>query len=307
MILIGENIHIISQAVRTAITERDEKFIIDLIKTQSNMDFIDLNIGPGKMAGSLVWLAKLTELNSKQGISFDTTNAGEMTQVLASVKNPENCFINSTGRDEPRLETMTELAAQYSCRLVALTLSSETGIPKTPDGRLDIAFEIYEKCMEKGIEGSKIFFDPLTLPVSADQTQAPEVLNTIRIIKESFDPPVNTVIGLSNISNGSPKELRPLINRVFGVLAYGAGLDAAIVDAKDHETVRILKMLDSKIPAGKQDELYIRLAETIENFSDVDETEFDKSDEEQYRIIKTARILMNKEVYSHSLISVDIS
>ena len=95
--------------------------------------------------------------------------------------------------------------------------------------------------MEKGIDSSKIFFDPLILPVCVEQSQALEALNTIQMIKESFEPKVNTIIGLSNISNGSPKELRPLINRVFAVLAYGAGLDAAIIDAKDNELIRILK------------------------------------------------------------------
>lgn len=89
---------------------------------------------------------------------------------------------------------------------------------------MEIIFEIYEKCMEKGIDSSKIFFDPLILPVCVEQSQALEALNTIQMIKESFEPKVNTIIGLSNISNGSPKELRPLINRVFAVLAYGAGL-----------------------------------------------------------------------------------
>ena len=48
MILIGENIHVISKQIREALINRDEKFISELIKIQSNMDFIDLNIGPAK-------------------------------------------------------------------------------------------------------------------------------------------------------------------------------------------------------------------------------------------------------------------
>ena len=235
---------------------------------------------------------------SELNISFDTTNADEMKRGLEAFNG--ETFINSTSKDEPRLSKMTDLALEYNSNLIALTLSKETGIPKTSDGRLEIAFEIYEKCLEKGIDNSKLFFDPLILPVSVDQSQAVEALNTIKMIKESFDPPVKTVIGLSNVSNGSPKEMRGLINRVFGVLAFGAGLDAAIIDAKDTELVRVFRMLENQEPQNEIDGLYLSLANMIAEFSDLNEIIYDKNSEEQTKIIKTAGILMNNEIYSHS-------
>ena len=120
------------------------------------------------------------------------------------------------------------------------------------------------------------------------------------MIKESFDPPVKTVVGLSNISNGCPKEIRPLINRVYACLAFGAGLDAAIIDAKDAELVRILKMLSENVPQSDVDNLYIKLAQMIREFGELDDVEFDKECVEQLRIIKTAGVLLNREIYSHS-------
>lgn len=300
MILIGENIHVISKSVREALVLRDEKFIGELVKLQKNMDYIDLNVGPAKgdMEGVFAWLSSIVKKESDLNISFDTTNFDEMKRGLEAFSGKS--FINSTSKDEPRLEKMTDLALEFGSNLIALTLSKETGIPKTSDGRLEIAFEIYEKCMEKGIDSSKIFFDPLILPVSVDQSQALEALNTIKMIKESFEPPVKTVIGLSNISYGSPKEMRGLINRVFAVLAYGAGLDAAIIDAKDTELVRIFRMLEKQSPQNGIDELYISLANMISDFSDLSDIIYDKSSEEQTKIIKTAGILMNNEIYSHS-------
>lgn len=299
MILIGENIHIISKSVREALENRDESFVKELIRTQENMDYIDLNVGPakGSMSGVLPWLTAQAEgLN----ISFDTTNTEEMRAGLEAYTNNAPAFINSTSKDEPRLEKMTDLTAEFDCNLIALTLSKDTGIPKTSDGRLEIAFEIYEKCMEKGIDSSKIYFDPLILPVNVEQSQAMEAVNTIQMIKESFDPPVKTVIGLSNISNGSPKELRPLINRVFAVLAFGAGLDAAIIDAKDLELVRILRMIENNKPESTTDELYINLSNMIKDFSDIENISYDKNNEEQSAIIKTVNILTGKKIYSHS-------
>ena len=300
MILIGENIHVISKSVREALVSRDEKFIGELVKLQKNMDYIDLNVGPAKgdMEGILPWLSSIVKKESDLNISFDTTNFDEMKRGLEAFSGKS--FINSTSKDEPRLNKMTDLALEFDSNLIALTLSKETGIPKPSDGRLEIAFEIYEKCMEKGIDSSKIFFDPLILPVSVDQSQAVEALNTIKMIKESFEPPVKTVIGLSNISNGSPKEMRGLINRVFAVLAYGAGLDAAIIDAKDVELVRIFRMLEKQSTHNGIDELYISLANMISDFSDLSDIIYDKSSAEQTKIIKTAGILLNNEIYSHS-------
>lgn len=303
MILIGENIHIISKSVREALENRDENFVKNLIKIQENLNCVDLNIGPsrGKLDNIFQWLIPLVK---NQNISLDSTNANAIEQGLKLIQNPENCFINSTSKDEEKLEKLTDLAVKYQCNLIALSLSKETGIPKTSDGRMEIIFEIYEKCMEKGIDSNKIFFDPLILPLNVDQSQALEALNTIQIVKESFDPQVNTIIGLSNISNGLPKDIKQLVNRVYLVLAFGAGLDAAIIDAKDTELVRIIKMLETNSPNDSTDNLYINLANMIKNFEDLTEIKFDKNSIDEQNIIKTAMILLNKKIYSDSFTQV---
>lgn len=300
MILIGENIHVISKIVREALIKRDENFVLDLINAQNKMDYIDLNVGPAKsdLVEVLPWLAKIIQDNSECGISFDTTNSEEMKKGLQSFSG--KTFINSISLDDERIEKIGGLAVEYGSNLIALTLSKEDGIPKDADGRLEIAFNIYEKCLEKGIDNEKLFFDPLILPICVDQSQGIEAINTIKMIKESFDPPVKTVIGLSNVSNGCPKDLRPLINRVYASLAFGAGLDAAIIDAKDDELIRILKMLEMNSPKSQLDKLYVNLSDMISNFGELDDIEFDKEDVEQLKVIKTARILLNNEIYSHS-------
>lgn len=300
MILIGENIHVISKIVREALIKRDENFVLDLINAQNKMDYIDLNVGPAKsdLVEVLPWLAKIIQDNSECGISFDTTNSEEMKKGLEVFKGKS--FINSISLDDERIEKIGGLAVEYCSNLIALTLSKANGIPKDADGRLEIAFNVYEKCLEKGIDNEKLFFDPLILPICVDQSQGIEAINTIKMIKESFDPPVKTVIGLSNVSNGCPKDLRPLINRVYASLAFGAGLDAAIIDAKDDELIRILKMLEMNSPKSQLDKLYVNLSDMISNFGELDDIEFDKEDVEQLKVIKTARILLNNEIYSHS-------
>lgn len=300
MILIGENIHVISKNVRNALINKNEDFIKELIQIQSTMDYIDLNVGParGELSGVLSWLSKIVQENSKVSISFDSTNSKEIAEAIEFFSG--DTFINSASSEEERLNNMTDIALKYGSNLIALTLSKDSGIPKTSDGRLEIAFEIYEKCLEKGISNEKLFFDPLVLPVCVDQGQGIETLNTLKMIKESFDPPVKTVIGLSNISNGCNKENRLLLNRVYATLAFGAGLDAVIVDARDLELIRILKMLENNSPKSEIDNLYVSLSEMMRDFSNLDDIDYDRSSKEQTDVIKTVRILLNKEIYTHS-------
>ena len=138
------------------------------------------------------------------------------------------------------------------------------------------------------------------MPLNINQSQANEVIDTIRIIKESFEPKVNTVVGLSNISNGIPSEIRPLINRVFGVMLFGAGLDCAIIDGKDNELIRIIRMLECNNPQKDIDKLYINISNMVQCFGDVEDIGYDKNNPEQTNIIRTVRILTGKEIFSNS-------
>ena len=151
-----------------------------------------------------------------------------------------------------------------------------------------------------GLNSEKIFFDPLVLPIKVDQSQALESLNTLKMIKESFDPPVSTVVGLSNISNGMPSHLRSLVNKVYGVMAFGAGLDAVIMDATDTELIRVFRMLENQAPEKEIDSLYLCISEMIANFGELEDIEYDVSDIEQEQVIKTCEVILNKKIYSDS-------
>lgn len=95
-----------------------------------------------------------------------------------------------------------------------------------------------------------------------------------------------------------------MINQVYATLAFGAGLDAIILDAKDVELVRILNMLEAQTPETSVDRLYFNLANMVQNFEDINEIKFDKTSIREQNIIKTAEILLNKKIYSDSFTQV---
>ena len=308
MKLISENLHIISKSTKEAVLNKDELYIRKLLKRQieTNPDWIDLNIGPAKgaFAGTMKWLVDIAQSMTDIPLSLDSTNADEIEVGLSLAKSSANWLINSTNADEQRLDRVTDIVSQYNCNLIALTMNSELGIPKESDKRLELAFEITSMTEAKGIPNEKLYFDPLILPVCVDQTQSTEALNTLRMLKESFDPQVMTTIGLSNVSNGCPKELRPLINRVFMVMAMGCGLDSAIVDSFDSELLRVNKIIETQKIETSYDRLYLDIYNMMQNFDELDSVNYDKSDVEQVKIFKTAEILLNKKVYSNSYLDI---
>ena len=131
MILIGENIHVISKSVRSALESRDENFVKNLIKIQEKIDVIDLNVGPakGKLDGIFEWLCPLV---CAKPVSFDSSNTEAIKNGLKICGN-KDCFINSTTADDEKLNILTDLALEYDCNLIALTMTKEDGIPKTSD------------------------------------------------------------------------------------------------------------------------------------------------------------------------------
>lgn len=307
MKLIGENLHIISKSVSEALKNRDEVFVKDIIKKQNNLvEYIDLNIGPAKAGfeNLFPWLIKLVKENSNLKLSLDTTNANEMKKGLEAASITKNVLINSASDDVERLESMSDLAAEYETDLIALTLNNKKGIPSTADDRFELALDMYETFMEKGITNERIYFDPLVLPIKAAQNQAVETLNAIKILKESFEPFCNTVIGLSNISNGSAREVRPLLNKVYLAFAFGAGLDAVILNAFDEELLRVVKMLETNIPVCESDKLLLDLTTVISDFTDLSDIKYNINDKKSSDIYKAAEVLLNKKIYSDSFTQV---
>ena len=96
-----------------------------------------------------------------------------------------------------------------------------------------------------------LIIDPLVLTVSGCQQYVPECIEAVRILKETG---AGVQVGLSNVSNAVPNEMRPLINRVYCVMLMGAGLDMMIADPLDkeqNEFIRIVEQRDDSTALGR--------------------------------------------------------
>ncbi|MBF8304597.1 MAG: Pterin-binding protein [Dehalococcoidia bacterium] len=302
MLAIGESIHVISPKVRTAIESRDKAFIQELALRQvkCGANILDLNIGPRKKDGAEVmnWIVNTVQEVTNTPLSLDTTNPVAMEAGLkVAVAQP---LINSTDATPERLNALVPLAAKYNANIIALTLAA-TGLPTTADARIELASEnIFPICAQHGVPNEHIYLDPLVLTVNGNQDQAMNTVDAVRFFKQMSDPPPMTTCGLSNISNGAPNELRPLINRVFMIMLIGAGLDSAIVDATDKdlmEALRILEKRDDSTPKGK---VYLSLSDSYAAGGRFDESGVNMSNPEISDIVKTIRMLEGQTLYAHS-------
>jgi 5-methyltetrahydrofolate corrinoid/iron sulfur protein methyltransferase len=303
MYKIGENIHIISPKVKEALANRDGGFFVELARKQkaAGADVLDLNIGPQKKAGPVVldWLVDcIQEAVPGMTLSFDTTNLAAIEVGLKKVGS--NAIVNSTSAEEERLANVPPLAAKYGAGLIALCLE-KSGISVSADARVGIAMEkLIPRAQEVGVPMDKLFIDPLILTVSGCQEFVPQAIETVRMLKMVADPPPMTVVGLSNVSNQVPPEMRPRLNQVYMVMLMAVGLDAAILDpldAKLMDIIRIVEARDASTPAGA---LYLKLHDAVVASEELQPEAVDMSDPEQLDIWKTVRVLFNKVIYTES-------
>ena len=139
---------------------------------------------------------------------------------------------------------MPLVAAKYHTKLIGLTMEAE-GIPVSAEARVNIALEkLIPRREEVGLPLEDLIVDPLVLTVSGCQQYVPECIEAVRILKVTG---AGVQVGLSNVSNAVPNEMRPLINRVYCVMLMGAGLDTMIadpLDKKQNEFIRIVEQRD---------------------------------------------------------------
>ncbi len=307
MEIIGENIHIISKAIREAVETRNKAFIQDLAKKQiaGGAKFLDLNIGPRKKDGVEVmqWMIETVREVTDAPLSLDTTNAAAIEAGLKML--PPKTIINSTNANPERMKVLMPMAAKYDAMLICLTLRA-TGLPTTADERAEIAAtDMMMAAMEYGLPMENIIFDPLAMTVNGTQSHAPEVIKATRVIKTLNDPPFVTTCGLSNVSNSCPEENRPLLNRVYAAMLAGAGMDWPIADALDPELRKVVKIINSGKASTPAEKLYLTLFEAAKNdaLDDFDFSMVDKDDPEQVKIMKTAQILLNRTLYAHGYLN----
>jgi len=245
MLIIGERINVRTKVLGEAMRNRDFGPIKEMALKQvrAGAHTLDINIGPARKDGPdlMEWIVTSLQKAVDCPLCLDTTNPEAMEAGLKVHKG--QAIINSTSAEPERLTAFMPLAARYNARIIALTLA-KGGLPRDAAERCALAAEIMSSAAEHGVPLENIFLDPIVVPMNGQQEQIPEILQSVKMFKELNDPPMKSVVGLSNVSNSCPEEMRSLINHTFATMLITVGLDAAIIDPLDREMIKAVKTAD---------------------------------------------------------------
>ena len=304
--IIGENIHIISPKVKEALAARDGAFFQELAVKQvrHGATILDLNVGPQKKLGHeiLPWLVETVQEVAPVPLSLDTTNLAAIEAALEVAKVP--CIINSTSAEEERLQNVPLVAKKFGAKLIALTMAA-SGIPVSADERVNIALEsLIPRAMELDIALPDLLIDPLVLTVSGCQQYVPECVNAVRMLKFAGDPPPMVNVGLSNVSNQVPAEMRPLINNTYLVMLMAAGVDYVIANPLDEQLWEFIHTVEDRDESTGKGRLLVTLYDKTMAMDKLTPDDVDWSDPDQVAIFKTAQVLYNDVIYTDSYLEV---
>jgi 5-methyltetrahydrofolate--homocysteine methyltransferase len=156
-------------------------------------------------------------------------------------------LVNSVTGEDERLEEILPLVARHGAAVIGLA-NDETGIPETPQQRLEIATKIVSAAGDHGIPPEDVVIDPLAMTVGADTEAVTTTLTTISLIRDELG--VNMCLGASNVSFGLPE--RFVLNAAFLPMAMAAGLTSAIMSTAEVcvQSVRAADLLLGHDPWG---------------------------------------------------------
>ena len=296
MILIGENLNVIIKKIGTAMKEKDPRPIQEMAiaEASAGVDYIDINLGPARKGGGelMEWIVKTVQEVVDTPLYLDTINAEAIEAGLRAYKNKKGkAVINSIMARPESMEAKFPLAQKYDAWVVAL-LWGPSGLPRDADERGVLAAELMQKAMEYGIPNEDIWIDPIITPITSPQSQVqvPGCIEFMKMFKDlqEIAPGIKSTCGLSNVSNGAPNHLRPILNQTYLVMLERYGMSSAIIDAFDEDLKTFAK--------GKREDL----KKLIFRVMDKDQIDLKSLSKEEADYVKTTKILMGQILYSDS-------
>ena len=290
MLLIGESLNVISTVIGNAFKEKDPRPIAEEAKRQQQkgMDWIDINLGPARKGGPelIEFVVKTVqeEIGDTPPLCLDTSNIEAMEAGLAVHKG--KAIINSIMCRPERYEKMIPLAVKYKANMIALMWGPE-GLPRDENERASLAVELIYAANEAGVPNEDIFVDGIVTPVNIQQQQLLSLL-AFQEMLQGIAPGVKSTCGLSNISNGPPEHLRPILNQTYMVMLERKGMYSCIADAYDDALIAVAR--------GKRADV----VEVIHKVMDEEDIDVGALSEELQNYVKTARIIMGQSLYSDS-------
>ena len=202
-------------------------------------DWLDLNADEvasdsETRARAMAWLVDVVEAAARVPLSIDSSDVAVLAAGVAASAQPVGpLLLNSASLERPEV---LELAAATGCAVV-LAASGRSGMPANAEERVANAVALVEEAVARQIPPSRLYVDPLVLPVAVEPEAPGHVLEAARQLRVEYGDAIHLTGGLSNVSFGLPE--RRLLNDVFIDLAAAAGIDGGIIDPVASDLARV--------------------------------------------------------------------
>ena len=242
-VTIGERIHCISPAIRRAMDNKEPEAILKRAKEQidAGATYLDVNIGPAESNGPelMKWAVELIQSNfDNVPLALDTSNKAAIEAGISVYNRSKGKPIVNSADAGDRMSNIDLAAANDA---IVIALCSNGPIAADNDERMMHCQNMLEHGMELGMEAEDLWFDPLFVVVKGMQDKQMEVLECIKMFS---DMGLNSTGGLSNNSNGMPKNIRPIMDSALVAMAMMQGLTSAIVNPCDQRLMETIKSCD---------------------------------------------------------------
>jgi len=243
VIAIAESINIMSKTIGPAMRERNAAPIQTMAREQARAgaQYLDVNIGPAKKDGPelMQWLVQIIHEVVDLPLSLDTTNAAALEAGLAAHRKGSRPIVNSVSCQEDRISVGLELVKKYNALMVGLLWGND-GLPRDANERAALAVDLVYRANQYGIPNEDIFIDPIVTPIKGEINQVRACVECMAMLND-IAPGCRSLVGISNVSNGVPQHLRPMLNRTYLAMLSFYGLSAAIVDTYDKDIVALCR------------------------------------------------------------------
>lgn len=245
MLVIADNLSVRNAKYMEAVKKKDKKAIEAMAKELASLgaEMINVQVSLDGVGDEDV-LSMATEAvqnGASLPLCLDSRNVKALRKAVLLCKEPP--IINYLSADEKNPEEMLSLVRDTKSNLVIRALKGT--VPMTLEAKLMIIEDLIEKANAADVPNERLFADPSVVHISKGMGQE-HLLNaheSIVVLNEMVDPPINTAVWISNVTTGLPKQLKSTVASSYLSYLAGAGLNAAMVNVKDAEIMKTVYLI----------------------------------------------------------------
>src|SRR3990172_384377 len=242
MLVIADNLSVRNKTYMEAVKKKDKKAIEAMAKelAAKGADMINVQVsldGAGD-ENALPMAVEAIQKGSDLPLCLDSRNVEALKKAVPLCSEPP--IINYLSADEKNPGELLGLVRETRSNIVIRALKGT--VPATLEAKLMVIEDLIEKANEADIPNERIFADPSVVHIARGNGQE-HLLNaheSVVVLNEMVDPPLNTVVWISNVTTGLPKKQKSTVASAYLAYLAGAGLSAAMVNVDDAELMKVV-------------------------------------------------------------------